>query len=116
MWLLETAAGQAANDLSSKINEGIENIKGRRDDTILEDAIRNQLLDRYGNEPFYNDLDSYLTRNKTIHYLVFFMRNPTPQQTVGRIEFVENNCDQLLSESPSCYAYSSQIQDILLYI
>lgn len=44
------------------------------------------------------------------------MRNPTPQKTVGRIEFVENNCEQLLSKSPSCYAYSSQIKDVLSYI
>jgi len=116
MWLFETAAGQAVDNLSSKLSESFESIRGQRSDTVLGDTLRRQLLDCYGDEQFYNDLDSYLTRNKTIDHLIIFMRNPTSQQTVGRTEFIKNNCDQLLKEAPSCYAYSCQLKDVFSYI
>lgn len=102
--------------MSSKFIDGIKNFKGQYDDIALGDAIRQELLDRYGNEPFYDDFDSYLTSNKTIDGLIHTLRNSSPQQVVGPSEFVDENFRKFLDRTPSCLANSTQIKDALLCI
>lgn len=116
MLFLEAIVGMVVDNVVSKLIEFVKRTKRRHNDKKLQNTLRRELLDCYGNEPFYNDLDSYLTRNKTIDYLVFSIRNPTLQKAVGRAEFVETNCDHLLSETFSCCAYSSQIKDVFVHI
>ena len=115
-FLASTAAGKVVDHISSKFSDCIKNIKGQYDDLELANAIRQELLDQYGNEPFYNDLDSYLTCNKTIDFLILTLRNSSPQPGEGPSEFVNKNLKQFLDRAQSCLAYSSQIKDALLRI
>lgn len=115
-FLASTVAGKVVDHISSKFSDCIKNFKGQYDDLELANAIRQELLDQYGNEPFYNDLDSYLTCNKTIDFLILTLRNSSPQPVEGPSEFVNKNLKQFLDRTPSCLAYSSQIKDALLRI
>ena len=115
-FLASTAAGKAVDHFSSKFSDCIKNFKGQHDDIALADAIRQELLDQYGNEPFYNDFDSYLICNTTIDSLILTLRNSSPQPVMGPSEFVGKNFKQLLDTAPSCLAYSAQIKDALLRV
>lgn len=115
-FLASTAAGKVVDHISSKFSDYIKNFKGQHDDLKLANAIRQELLDRYGNEPFYNDLDSYLACNKTIDFLILTLRNSSPQPIEDPSEFVNKNLKQFLDRTPSCLAYSSQIKDALLCV
>lgn len=110
-FLASTAAGIAVDHFSSKFSDCIKNFKGQRDDIALAGAIRQELLDQYGNEPFYNDFDSYLTCNKTIDSLILTLRNSSPQPVMGPSEFVDKNYKQFLDRTPSSLAYSVQVKD-----
>lgn len=59
-FLASTAAGKVVDHISSKFSDCIKNFKGQYDDLELANAIRQELLDQYGNEPFYNDLFHFL--------------------------------------------------------
>lgn len=115
-FLASTAAGKAVDHFSSKFIDCIKNFKGQRNDLALADAIRQELLDEYGNEPFYNDFDSYLTCNKTIDLLIPALRNSLSEPVMGPSEFVDENLKQFLDEAPSCLGYSIQIKDAFLCI
>jgi len=106
-----TAAGKVVDHFSSKFSECIKNFKGQHDDIALANAIHQELLDQYGNEPFYNDFDSYLTCNNTINSLILTLRNSSPQPVMGLSEFVDKNFKQFLDRTPSCLAYSIQVKD-----
>ena len=115
-FLASTVAGKAVDQGFSKFSDFINNIKGKHDDIALADAIRQELLDQYGKEPFYNDFDSYLTRNKTIDSLILTLRDFSLQQSMGPSEFVDKNSKQLVDSTPSCLAYSVQIKDAFSHI
>lgn len=115
-FLESTAAGKAVDYFSSKFIDCIKNFKGQYDDIALGDAIRQALLDQYGNEPFYNDFDSYLTRNKIIDSLILALRNPTSQKDLGHSEFIDNNLKLFLDTNPSCFPFFTQIKDALSHI
>lgn len=115
-FLTSTAVGKAVDHISSKFIDCIKNFKGQHGDIALGNAIRQELLDQYGNEPFYNDFDSYLTCNRTIDSLILTLRNSSPQPVIGHSEFVDKNLQKFLDRTPSYLAYSSQIKDALLRI
>ena len=110
-FLTPTVAGKAADHISSKFIDCIKSFKGQRNDEALGDTIRQELLDQYENEPFYNNLDSYLTCNKTIDSLILILRNSSPRPAIGHSEFVDKNFKQFLDRTPSCLAYSTQVKD-----
>lgn len=110
-FLTSTVAGNIMDQFSTKFIDWIKNFKGQHDDKALGDAIRQELLDQYGNELFYNDFDSYLTCSETIDSLILALRNSSPQLVIGHSEFVTKNLRQFLDKTPSCLAYSTQIKD-----
>ena len=104
------------DSLSSDIDDVIKKFRGKRDDSALGKAIRQKLLERYGNELFYNDLDFYLSSNKTIENLICTLRHSSLQQFTGPSEFVTKNSEQLISGTSSCLVCSSQIKDVFSFI
>ena len=105
------ATEKAVDHIVSKVSGYGRNLKGQHDDAVLGDSIRQELLERYGNEPFYNDLDSYLTSRNTIDLLITDLRNPPPQQGTWREKFIADNFTQFSEGAPSCRACPAPIKE-----
>ena len=112
-FLTSMAAEKAADRILSAVSDRGKNLKGQHDDAALGDTIRQELLDRYGKEPFYDDLDSYLTSRNAVNLLIAALRSPSPQQVIWREKFIEDNLAQFLDEAPSCRTCSTQIEEAL---
>lgn len=110
-FLTSTATEKFADHFCSKLNDCINNFKGQQDDKALVDAIRQEVTNQYGNEPFYNKLDQYLTCNQIVDSLVLALRKSSQQSVVGMSEFVGNHVKRFLDENQSYLGYSSQIKD-----
>ena len=116
MDLLEIIAEEFRDRFFSTLKESLEIFKGRHDDILLGNTVRQQLLERYGKEPFYDALDAYISGNKTIDHLIYSMRNFTVEQTMGPTDFVNKHCKELLNNTPTCLAYSSQIEEVFVHV
>lgn len=116
MDFLEIIAEKFRDHVFSTLKESLEIFKGQRDDILLGNTVRQQLLERYGKEPFYDALDAYISGNKTIDHLIYFMRNFTVEQTMGPTDFVNKHCKELLNNTPTCLAYSSQIEEVFVHV
>lgn len=116
MGILEIVMEKAVEPFLSKPIDFIKNVFGQHNDVKLGNAIHQGLLDHYGNEPFYHDFDSYLTRCKTIDGLILTLRRSLPSEVIESKAFVDQNFKQLLDEAPRCLAYSAQIKDALSQI
>lgn len=57
-------------------------------DKNLEEGIIADLLETYGNEPFYNDFDGYITRNNVINNLIKSVRGNSSLQPNFRTGFI----------------------------
>ena len=60
----------ASGKISEKINELVEKCKGQHDDVVLSESLRELIREEYGDETFYNDLDSFITRDRVIEQLI----------------------------------------------
>lgn len=54
----------ASGKISERINELVEKSKGQHDDVVLSESLRELIREKYGDEMFYNDLDSFITRDR----------------------------------------------------
>lgn len=66
----------------------------------LEDRIIADLLETYGNEPFYNDFDGYITRNHVVRDLISSVRGKSSIQPNFKTGFVRENEKHFLSQYP----------------
>lgn len=84
-------------------------------DKRLEESIVAELLDTYGNEPFYNDFDGYISQNDVIKNLIKAVRGRSSLQPNFRTGFVRENDKHFLSQYPK-YNYKpvqhSQVHSI----
>lgn len=69
-------------------------------DKNLEEGIIADLLETYGNEPFYNDFDGYITRNNVINNLIKSVRGNSSLQPNFRTGFIRENEARFLSQYP----------------
>lgn len=113
-FLTSTIAEKVLDPFFNKFISRIRNLKGRRNDVLLKDAIYRQLLDQYGNELFYNNLVSYLKNNKIISQLIYDLRNPSPGCVMARNEFIDQNSKRLLADKD--LGDLSQIRTVFSYI
>ena len=75
----------ANGKISERINELVEKSKGQHDDVVLSESLRELIIiEEYWDETFYNDLDSFITRNKVIERLISSAHGKT-----GRIQLEE---------------------------
>ena len=107
---------KTVDGLSAKVVDNIDAIKGQSDDNALEKRICALLRDKYGSEPFYNDLDAYLSSRQIISDLIVSLRDPVAHKVMSQAEFVEQNWQALLEARPNCLAYRTQIRDAFLHV
>ena len=74
----------ASGKISEKINELVEKSKGQHDDVVLSESLRELIREEYGDETFYNDFDSFITRDRVIEQLISSAHGKT-----GRIQLEE---------------------------
>ena len=111
MNLVDTVTEEFVNGISAKVVDKIDTIKGQAENNAFEKRICALLRDKYGSEPFYNDLDAYLSSRHIISNLIASLRDPATHQIMSQTKFVEQNWQSLLESKPSCLAYTTQIKD-----
>lgn len=116
MSFFDIATEKFVDSLSAKVVDKIDAIKGQSDDNALEKRICALLRDKYGSEPFYNDLDAYLSSRQIINNLILSLRDPVAHKVMSQAEFVEQNWQALLEAKPNCLAYRTQIKDAFLHV
>ena len=116
MSFLKAMTEKIVDSLSPKAVAKIESFKGQSDDNALEKRICALLRDKYGTEPFYNDLDAYLSSRRVIKDLIASLRDPVTHDVMSHAEFVEQNWQSLLAANPNCLAYRTQIKDAFQHV
>jgi tetratricopeptide (TPR) repeat protein len=69
-------------------------------DKQIEEKEREYLLNKYGDEPFYNHLDKYLSVNNVISLLISSVRGKTKVQTISKTDFISKNKKEFLHRNP----------------
>ena len=116
MNIFDTVTEKFVDGLSAKVVDRIDAIKGQSDDKALEKRICALLRDKYGSEPFYNDLDAYLSSRQIISNLILSLRDPVAHKIMSQAEFVEQNWQALLEAKPNCLTYMTQIKDAFQHV
>ena len=96
------AGEQGLNKMEAVINEHIVVPKM---DRHASEELSSTLLDKYGNEAFYHDFDSYITGNNVIALLITAFRKESSVQPIDRTTFIEQNVEKFLNANPK---YSSK--------
>lgn len=65
-------------------------------DKQIEEKEREYLLNKYGDEPFYNDLDKYLSVNNVISLLISSVRGKNKVQDISKTDFISKNKKEFL--------------------
>lgn len=116
MSMTETIGDVLGEQLLGKGLKKLEDANGQRKDLQLGEEICNWLLNTYGNEPFYNDFDAFLSSSHTVENLIVQLRDPAPQQTQGREEFIKKVTSSFIERYPKQRVHKGQIEDILTHI
>ena len=90
----------ASGKISEKINELVEKCKGQHDDVVLSESLRELIREEYGDETFYNDLDSFITRDRVIEQLISSAHGKTGGIQLEEKEFCNNELQKFLSDFP----------------
>ena len=69
-------------------------------DRQASEDLFSALLSKYGNEVFYNDLNSYLHGNNVVELLVAAFRKQSSVQPIDRSAFIERNIEKFLNANP----------------
>ena len=69
-------------------------------DKQLKEKVHAHLLKKYGNEVFYNDLDSYLTTNNVIDLLIKAVRGESGVQSRIERQFKNTNAKRFIEYNP----------------
>lgn len=76
--MLSTIAGVgrdfATGRIAGKINELAERKRGEQEDEALLAFLCDRVREIYGDEPFYNDFDSFATKNRIVKRLIASVR------------------------------------------
>lgn len=105
MGMLESAGSAAVsfgteyvlNKAEAAINEHL--IVPKLDRKTNEEIAR-LLLEKYGNETFYNDLDLFITQNDVVALLTAALRGESQVQPISRDAFVEQNIERFFNANP----------------
>lgn len=92
----KTIAEKATDSLlehtvGSKFEELISNQFGKKTDSDIEKELQEYLLDKYGDERFYNDLDGFLSNNSIISNLISDFRCENYKRPISKEDFVSKN-------------------------
>lgn len=92
-WVGSKIEDQILNKLKEKSTEAIDNslVPSR-----LANDVSAELLQKYGAEVFYHDLDSYLSGNNIIVLLFKSLRNQSSTQQIYKQGFIDNNLQKFL--------------------
>ena len=95
---LATFVGDHARD---KAMEAVnEHLVVPRMDNQATDKLSSDLLSRYGDEVFYNDLDRFLQRNCVVKYLVEAFRGESCIQPADKTTFINDNVRSFIDANP----------------
>lgn len=105
MSLIEGATGTIAafgvehilNKTVATVNEHI--IVPKMDRQTSEELL-SVLLQKYGNEAFYNDFDLYLHRNNVVNLLIAAFRKESSVQPIDKTAFIDYNVEKFLNANP----------------
>lgn len=95
--LLTGAWAKVEPKIESKVNQVID--VQFRDKQLIADVCAH-LLKKYGNEVYYNDLDSYITSNHVIELLIQSIRGVSTIQPKVAREFKNSNTQKFLKYNP----------------
>ena len=90
----------ASGKISEKIDELVEKSKGQHDDVVLSESLRELIREEYGDETFYNDFDSFITRDRVIEQLISSAHGKTGSIQLEEKEFCNNELQKFLSNFP----------------
>lgn len=91
-------AGKAADSVISHAGTIVNKIRSSQIvDTATEQQAKEFLLNKYGDTVFYNDLDSFVSRNSIIPHLISSLRGESALQANNEDEFVESNLKAFVS-------------------
>lgn len=69
-------------------------------DRRISEEISEHILEKWGNEPFYNDLDSYITTNHLIENLIATVRGEANIHPTDQKEFAITNTHNFVNQHP----------------
>ena len=102
MSLIEGVAGTIAafggeHILSKAVDAANEHIVVPKMDSRAREKLLSELLDKYGDEVFYNDFDAYLQNNRVIESLIAALREETNIQPVDKMVFIDHNAEKFIN-------------------
>lgn len=90
----------AKNFAEGKIKDFITSSNGKRSDEKFTQQLKASILNKYGNELFYNDLDGFLMNNNTIYDLLSVARNNSQKEIISENKFVNKNIKLFIKSCP----------------
>ena len=86
--------------LDTKAEDFITELSGKYKDTRIEKDAKNFLLDEYGSEIYYNDLDSFIMNNHLLENLFDSLHGVASVQPLSKKEFINKNLKIFLNQFP----------------
>ncbi|MBQ9850364.1 MAG: hypothetical protein IJO36_06665 [Clostridia bacterium] len=86
--------------LDTKAEDFITELSGKYKDTRIEKDIKNFLLDKYGSEIYFNDLDSFIMNNHLLENLIDSLHGRPSVQPISKKGFVIKNLKLFLNLFP----------------
>jgi len=96
--LVDTIAGKFAE---TKAEDFITDLSGKHKDTCIEKDIKKILLDKFGSEIYYSDLDSFIMNNHLIENLIDSLHGRGRVQPISKNEFINKNLKNFINSFPA---------------